>query len=1581
MKKNIIVIISIFLISNNLFNQNSNAKEEYVKGEIFVKIKNAYSELDLTYNPKNGDTKTDLPNKFLKKYNIVQIRKPFEKLKDENLNNTYVIKFSEYKKTDDLIKDIKDLIFTDYVEKVPNYQLFFTPNDLGTLWHIPKIQGENAWDITQGSSSVVLAVVDDAVLLTHEDLSSKIWTNASEIPLNGIDDDGNGYIDDVNGWDAGDNDNNVNPPSASFSHGTHVAGIAAGATNNGIGIASIGFNVTIMPIKIADDATYSLNNAYDGVTYAIVNNADIISMSWGGYSYSITYQNIFNNAYAQGIVCVAAAANNNISTPAYPASYNHVISVAASDQNDIKAWFSNYGPTVDVVAPGVDIYSPVANSDNSYDFYDGTSMACPMVSGIIGLMLSKASYLTPDEVEDCLKNTCDDIYALNPTYIGQLGAGRVNAYEALKCIKPITAGFNANYLQACPGQAIQFSDVSVSINPITSWQWSFPGGSPASSTLQNPVVTYPTAGSYNVSLIVTNLDGSDTLVQTTYITIANPTATIGGTYTIFAGYTVNIPIYFTGTGPWDFTYYDGTSSFNISGVTSNPYFLSVSPIDTTQYTITSINDNFCSGTPSGIATVNIIPFSSTIGCYFTKVIGDALGNSASDFHFDPIEDEFVVIGKKDNSEIIMKLDGGGNEIWVRELQRNFNPTSIDKCPNGDYIFTSQPSGVDIYITRVDNNGNLIWTYEYDQGSEDNSKIIRGSGDEYYLSARANVGGTQDDLLVMKINGNGDVLWSKRYNDQDDQFYDLVSNNSGGFISAGGIHGGGTQWGSIVEWDEFGDAIQAKEISSSATNFCEFLKVIKATDGGYLTLGKFWNGTGNDGSIKKFDANMNLVWEKTILLNNGLTYTDGGLMSLAQDNSGAVYIAVRKISPATPFIIKFDVNGNHVWTKYVPGSTYIRMKNTNSFPNDNMVIFGTYTTIFGNTDVFLARTDTSLNSCIVTNTTIDLSNRTFIINDWTYTINNITYTKIPESVTTLLISYNDSDLCDPCLVCDLHADFSFQNGCTSDSVYFYDESTDDLANIVYYEWHFGDGNSVIGIQNPSHIYNAPGVYDVTLIISNDGTPLCYDTITKQIIIYDSLTINLTPNDTTICLYQSIQLNVNAFCGTEPYTYAWSPVIGLSDPNIANPIASPTNTTTYIVYVTDNLGNIIQDSITIIVDTLCCSPQANFTFPNPVCENNSVNFINSSVSLYPSASYSWNFGSTSIPSVYFGETPPSVIFPGTGSYTITLIMVDSCGIDTFSSIISVLPGPSANAGNDTILCSQDTIKLGKNIIGPGISYSWTPIDNIVNPNSPNPDAYILNPIEYVVEVTDNTTGCSKKDTIQISIVPEIIDLIEDENICKGDTTILNSYYPDANSYAWNTGSINDSIVVTDSGMYNVSITIGSCVRTDSAYISYREALNYSIGSDTIACNGDSVIISVNIFGVNYSWNTGATTPSIIVSEPGNYQVNVNNGCETVVRSKNIEFNDCECIYEIPNVFTPDGDDYNNVFKIKLNREKSCIIDLLEIYNRWGTKIYESTQNEWPGVNSKGNPVSQGTYYYIVRINKKQYTGYVTLLKGVK
>jgi subtilisin family serine protease len=265
-----------------------------------------------------------------------------------------------------------------YAEPNYRYRLQAIPDDaeMGNLWGLVNdgatgtadadMDADQAWDLETGSRDIVVAVVDSGVDANHPDLAANIWTNPGETPGNGVDDDNNGYVDDVHGWDFADDDNHPEAPVDTHGHGTHVAGIIGSVGNNGAGVVGVCWEVSIMPLRFITAADYgTTEDAIDAIRYAAENGADVINLSWGGGGYSQALKDEIDSAGLAGALVVCAAGNdgNNLDDiKTYPASFDsaNVLSVGASDADDEPAWFTNYSDSlVDVAAPGSGILSTV----------------------------------------------------------------------------------------------------------------------------------------------------------------------------------------------------------------------------------------------------------------------------------------------------------------------------------------------------------------------------------------------------------------------------------------------------------------------------------------------------------------------------------------------------------------------------------------------------------------------------------------------------------------------------------------------------------------------------------------------------------------------------------------------------------------------------------------------------------------------------------------------------------------------------------------------------------------------------------------------------------------------------------------------------------------------------------------------------------------------------------------------------------------------------------------------------------------------------------------------------------------------
>ncbi len=424
----------------------------FSSGEIYVKLSHPLAKDHQHHFLLDSDLA-----KLFAANSIDRIRQVFPEIRAVDLlpgmENIYRIKLHNPDLLEKTLNNLSASPDVEYAEPVPVRQLFDIPNDpfWNSQYHLALLQVDSARDIHSGDPGVAIAVIDGGVNYLHPDLRPDIWVNAAEdvdgdgflspADNDSTDADGNGFIDDVIGWDfvnipgqgfAGEDDSLAdNDPMDFGGHGTHCAGDAAAATNNGIGIASVGGNSNIMCVRAGMTASNGMGYIYysvEGIYYAAANGARVISMSYGGSTPSNTEQLAIDFAYNRGVVCVAAAGNDNSNSPQYPANYNHVIAVAATNQDDHKADFSNYGSWIDVSAPGVDIYS---TTPGGYGNMSGTSMATPIVAGLAGLTAAMFPTYLADQLVERIQSNCDSIDHLNPIYAGQLGAGRVNAFRTL----------------------------------------------------------------------------------------------------------------------------------------------------------------------------------------------------------------------------------------------------------------------------------------------------------------------------------------------------------------------------------------------------------------------------------------------------------------------------------------------------------------------------------------------------------------------------------------------------------------------------------------------------------------------------------------------------------------------------------------------------------------------------------------------------------------------------------------------------------------------------------------------------------------------------------------------------------------------------------------------------------------------------------------------------------------------------------------------------------------------------------------------------------------------------------------------
>lgn len=360
---------------------------------------------------------------------------PNGRISVSNLENIYKLKFKSGTNIWKELSIINRLDFIEYAEPLFQNELLLVPNDPeadpngGLQDYLTVIRAYDGWQIDQSDSSMVIGIVDTGVNINHEDLGN-ISYNYDD-PINGIDDDMDGYTDNFQGWDIGNDDND--PTADDNPHGTHVTGISSASTNNAIGIAGIGFKSKYLPVNAWNSTSKTLMNEYEGIIYAADHGCKVINLSWGGAgNYSKFGQDVINYAVLEkDVVIVSAAGNTPAELDFYPASFDNVLSVGATDMEDNMASWATYSHFIDIMAPGQKIYS--TKNNGTYEKSGGSSFAAPMVAGAAALVRSHFPEFSALQVMEQLRVTSDNIYPVgsNMDYFGQMGKGRLNIYRAL----------------------------------------------------------------------------------------------------------------------------------------------------------------------------------------------------------------------------------------------------------------------------------------------------------------------------------------------------------------------------------------------------------------------------------------------------------------------------------------------------------------------------------------------------------------------------------------------------------------------------------------------------------------------------------------------------------------------------------------------------------------------------------------------------------------------------------------------------------------------------------------------------------------------------------------------------------------------------------------------------------------------------------------------------------------------------------------------------------------------------------------------------------------------------------------------
>jgi len=1384
-----------------------------------------------------------------------------------------------------LLNSLKKCKSIEYVEYKPAYHTLYNPNDLlANQWSLKKIGANSAWSNGRGNSAISIGIVDDFFDRQHPEISNIISVNIGEVPSNGIDDDMNGYVDDYYGWHVGYDKPEILPPvanMASFAHGTHNAGIAGAQTDNGIGIASIGFGTSIIAVATGDSTKPGvLINPLKGVVYAADRGARIISISWGSYTYSITGQLVMDYVYKKGITVFAAAGNDNVEFPLYPAAYNYVISVASTDSVDKKSPFSNFGKWVDISAPGSSIWSCIPGAPGNYGYMSGTSMSTSLAAGLAALLLSQDPALSPMDIENLLKKASVDISSINPQYHAKLGEGRIDANRAILSLKKMKADFIVDKKSICPGQNIQFNFDGYG-NGL-SYSWSFQGGFPSSSNAKDPLVSYNSQGEFDVQLIVTNGLISDTLIQLELIEVYKPTATLGWNNNISIGEGSLLQIDLKGVAPWNIDLIGNGKRESIL-THKTPFHHLVKPDTTTRYTIYKLQDARCHGDSSGsvrIAVSNVpnlgsemcnkLPGGKSIGDLFTF----SYGTTSNDFATGLLvlnDSNYLVygytrgIGSGAEDFFITKIDRSGKEKWTRTLGNNSYegglPIQCIETRNGDIILvgasTSGTSRWRSTVVRLSSAGNTIWSRVFPiKSAHDHLRGVTELADGSIAIAGTSGDPTDQSAAILRISENGTMLWRIGHDVANvaDHYISVIQLGSYLYFLGHASRGNGGGSSSLTKTNMDGTIVW--EYNYDLQQADVFLTFKELADKSGFVIGGYTFAssavTNMEGLLTLIDTNGVVGWTKTF----GGAGTDR-IVSITRGADGYFYAAgyttsVESVSKI--LVLKIDHQGNLLWNRiYGQFNLYHATPDFgNVITSDidgGLLISGLHNS--SDLNIYLFKINYCGESlCRSIKANFTLSSITYsrrntgstIKNldaptNWTFT--NQTYTKAFQAETLCMEN--------KVTACKLNAGLHYTAFCPGDSVELVNTSIDSTGRpLTHVVWELPEGVTLTGINKFKHLFQNSGAFPVKIKVWSDKFYQCSDSFMDTVYVDNKLKLR-TASTRAICPGDSVTLIAKAFCGAPPYRYQWKNISTSPSLKDSSILTAPSSTTWHIVTVYDSQNNQASDSVRVVVRDNCCKYNSRITTDKKeLCIGDSIHWKTNSINSF-TAGYKWHFTSPMGSDSSFDQSGKSFKAKIPGKHSARLIVSGSaCFADTAFSEVFILPAPLADAGIDSFLCSPDSINIGRGEPLPFHSYQWTPATGISNPSSLISNAYVTHDTKFNLRVTDLRTGCVASDTVNIDLYKKHTFHL-DTIICEGSSIELFNPYPGKRQ--WNTMSVDNPLKIFTAGRFWLTDTTKlRCTGSDTIVVRISPSPYFQIAGDSLLCPGKSSYLYPNIDTTN-------------------------------------------------------------------------------------------------------------------------------------
>ncbi|WP_172825510.1 putative Ig domain-containing protein [Geobacter sp. DSM 9736] len=764
----------------------------------------------------------------------------------------------------------------EYAEPDFLYSHHLVPNDSGysQQWGLMKIDAPTAWDTATGSNATVVAVIDSGVDYTHPDLAPNMWTNSGEIAGNGLDDDGNGYVDDIYG---------INPfsgtsdPMDENGHGTHVAGIIGAAGNNGEGVAGVTWNTKILACKAGDAAesistssviaclNYLKTMKSRGVNIVASNN------SWGGWGYS---KSLYEAIKAQtDILFIASAGNDtgdNDKIPVYPSGFNlpNVISVTATDGGDGKARFSNYGKkSVHIAAPGESIYS--TRPGDSYGSGSGTSLAAPFVTGLAGLIKSHYPDSTGARIKNLILAGGDPVAEMTEVSIT---GRRINAARSLACVdRPV---FSVIDYPSPPVTGVAATLSVLSINCDS------PAGPVVVTTASGQSITLLDDGAAPDSAASDGIFTGTWVPQREgeYLTFTSPAGAEG----------VETPALTI------------ASTYIAEGNTRTTYsFLLRAQGGMPPYRWDVLSGNLPPGLSLNSTSGEISGIPATPGTYsFNLQVTDGLNRAVS------------------IDTLIKVVDAPVVERWANTFDNGYAETGRGVVSDGNgnvHVGVDSSSAGDLtgnYVTfKYDASGNVVWREDYSPSQYITAHGIAIDGfRNTYVTGYLFSG----KCLTLKRDSLGNLLWSKTIEDMN--CYGVATDQSDGIYLAG-YSNGTTSDAALVKLDAAGNVIWTKKFDSGSSD--QFNAVTVDREGNILATGSK-GGLNTDCITNKYDGSGNLLWSTTY---DSSSYNESGT-GITTDADKNIIVA-SSTSSNNYLTIKYDADGGLLWARtYSAGASSV-----------------------------------------------------------------------------------------------------------------------------------------------------------------------------------------------------------------------------------------------------------------------------------------------------------------------------------------------------------------------------------------------------------------------------------------------------------------------------------------------------------------------------------------------------------------------------------------------------------------------------------------------------------------------------------